>query len=520
MPSRSVHGCTPCKRRKIKCNEARPRCSRCCERNLNCSYQVSLKFQDDFDRVGKKFGRQKVKKDLSVASRWHAYVPISNHDKLQFVNVSPDDVLGVVPSPVVSTIIPVDLKLALEYDFVNMGFAIKYYVAFVAPILNPIGDDSVWISDNVVIDRGIDIREMVQYSQSHPQLFLMMAALGCVYLGRNTKSIDPVQSSSWLAAGFAFQRKAVSKAGAELTRVLEGDLTKPYSSDIILVLVLLIMFEIANDCNDQWRHYIKTALMLLLHGKVIPPANKVQKHLTNFAIQYLFFQESVSRTACADENSRFWAMVPFAPCQPWSKTVITWMGCDRHVVYLILEITDLYRQKQRKSVPPGKIVEESTRIGESLRSRVLDTRSLSIKKDSHQCLVLTNESKRLTAELYLATSLDNMVPEEPRIENLVEQILTLLEEIISYPLQWTNTLLWLTFMAGTQISPTLANCDRHRHSVLTILERLERFSLGNVERTRAALMRIWAKRDLDLDEKDGCDWARYVVDETNYLALI
>ncbi|KAL2796153.1 hypothetical protein BJX66DRAFT_300161 [Aspergillus keveii] len=43
MPSRrahtkSRHGCAPCKAKRIKCDETRPRCGRCTEKELSCSY--------------------------------------------------------------------------------------------------------------------------------------------------------------------------------------------------------------------------------------------------------------------------------------------------------------------------------------------------------------------------------------------------------------------------------------------------------------------------------------------------
>ncbi|XMA14370.1 hypothetical protein WAI453_007161 [Rhynchosporium graminicola] len=42
---RSRTGCNPCKIRKIKCDERHPFCFNCERQNVNCDFQIKLKWQ-------------------------------------------------------------------------------------------------------------------------------------------------------------------------------------------------------------------------------------------------------------------------------------------------------------------------------------------------------------------------------------------------------------------------------------------------------------------------------------------
>lgn len=60
---RSHHGCTRCKKRRQKCDELRPCCSRCMEAGSQCSYTKALKWLVAPRQVGRK------KKELSTGEK-------------------------------------------------------------------------------------------------------------------------------------------------------------------------------------------------------------------------------------------------------------------------------------------------------------------------------------------------------------------------------------------------------------------------------------------------------------------
>lgn len=68
MPSRSHHGCARCKRRRQKCDEKRPSCSRCLQAAVLCEYVVALKWDGRVPRRQQPLQRKKRKVDIYDAS--------------------------------------------------------------------------------------------------------------------------------------------------------------------------------------------------------------------------------------------------------------------------------------------------------------------------------------------------------------------------------------------------------------------------------------------------------------------
>lgn len=103
---RTRTGCANCRLKKVKCDEARPVCTRCKERRLPCHVQVQLKWEDEFALRGLTFGRQGVwGKPGSAATEqiptsmdgpcttWCLVPPVEPH---QFVHTSMEDVADAV----------------------------------------------------------------------------------------------------------------------------------------------------------------------------------------------------------------------------------------------------------------------------------------------------------------------------------------------------------------------------------------------------------------------------------------
>ncbi|KAL8703605.1 MAG: hypothetical protein Q9201_003204, partial [Fulgogasparrea decipioides] len=73
LPPRSRFGCWTCRTRKVKCDEARPKCSPCTRLGHRCDYNPRLSFKDDTPRVVEKMrhltGQPKGVWDLELLSR-------------------------------------------------------------------------------------------------------------------------------------------------------------------------------------------------------------------------------------------------------------------------------------------------------------------------------------------------------------------------------------------------------------------------------------------------------------------
>lgn len=55
---RSYHGCVRCKRRRQKCDEQKPNCSRCLNAEVSCEYKITLKWNGRVPRKGKSSGQE------------------------------------------------------------------------------------------------------------------------------------------------------------------------------------------------------------------------------------------------------------------------------------------------------------------------------------------------------------------------------------------------------------------------------------------------------------------------------
>ncbi|CAM1504988.1 Fc.00g106250.m01.CDS01 [Cosmosporella sp. VM-42] len=78
VPSRrrSRTGCKTCRARKVKCDEAKPRCSVCVALSLPCELQIQLKWECEFADRGLAFGRKAVlSKRLGHAATSRTPVP-------------------------------------------------------------------------------------------------------------------------------------------------------------------------------------------------------------------------------------------------------------------------------------------------------------------------------------------------------------------------------------------------------------------------------------------------------------
>ncbi|KAG2732253.1 hypothetical protein G9P44_004670 [Scheffersomyces stipitis] len=570
-PSRSRFGCEECKTKRIKCDETKPRCSRCKSRGIRCNYKITLKFREDLEEQGKKFGREGVwskdggnansSSDLVLRSKDSYYQNIRNIRKLQFINTQYRDILNLpdrlVPS-LQSSIIPVDILHSLTDDPSSLNFALTYYISFVSPILNPVGNQSKYYNlqskksnKYIVVEKGLDLSSLVQYSQNNNNLFYLILSLGSIYLSK----LDGFSDNNWMSKAKYFQEMGIARIRNELYDLFnEGGIHSPklYTTDVLISLVLLILYELANDCNRQWTVYLKMCKKIINDPQFNLPHNSLEYSLLKFSLEFLDYQESIGRTACKDNNSFFLQFEEEEQQEENNLQVskiekvnlVSWMGCDRRLLNIISDITDLSFERFSKGISETNyqiLCNEMRRKLDSMSLNLMETmlipESLSTPSASSEpstpaeaelclinsemeveefCFLLSCEVKRLSTVVYLECCLLNKTPEDEMIQQLVKQIFSLLEFIvIKNDFKWYSTLLWSVFMASSEISSLSKDCEELRYLALQILDILEKTTLGNVGRTRKILLDIWKRRDLEQSDDNSYGYVRKTIDDGN-----
>lgn len=568
---RSRSGCELCRARRIKCDETKPLCKRCTEKKVDCIYKKTLQFREDFEHTGRKFGREGVWNkglskdtvlDLILKSRSSKYAPLRNLQALQFINFFYQDVQKVpfIERPLRANIIPVDITKNLQYDQSNVGFALNYYIDFISPIFNPTGisTSQYLLTRGIVVEQGLNIRSLIQYSQSKPHVFYLMLALGSIYLSR----LDGGSRKEWLTTSQEFQNIGLGLVQGTLSNIYEGSLDI-FSVDILLSLVLLTLLEVANDCDSNWVDHLRTAKTLISCIGFGYPESGIEAELLKFCLEFLSYQESMGRTACKQSNSFFLPPDDFENIPngsfddmglrlPPLDSVVTWMGCDRKLVHLISDITDLSVERFTSAVTEESYmllatamvtrieamafnVDIEAMVGYNEPNRPLELSGMNIEEC---CFLLSSEVKRLVTGIYLQSSIFNRTPEDREINEAVHRIYRLLDFIVlKHDFKWCSTLLWSLFVVASEISISDIACDDLRYQTLAMLTKIEANSLGNVNKTRAIILRVWKLRDLDNSDETSFgstrkpkvrgkkllgfvnDWETYVADKSYRISL-
>ncbi|KAK6456804.1 fungal-specific transcription factor domain-containing protein [Scheffersomyces xylosifermentans] len=570
--SRSRFGCEECKSKRIKCDETKPRCTRCTSRGIRCNYKITLKFREDLEEQGKKFGREGVwskdggaansSNELVLRSKQSYYQHVRNVNQLRFINTQYRDILKLADRLAPSlqpSIIPVDILHAVSDDASSLNFALTYYINFVSPILNPVGNQSKYYNlqskksnKYIVVEKGLDLSSLVQYSQNNNNLFYLILSLGSMYLSK----LDGSGTNDWFQKSRYFQELGIQRLKNELnTLFFENGMHSPklYTTDVLISLVLLILYELANDCNRKWTVYLKMCRKIVNSPEFKLPHNSLEYSLLKFALEFLDYQESIGRTACKDDNSFFLQFQEEEENEDVANgtlakvekvNLVSWMGCDRRLLNIISDITDLSFERFSKGITETNYqiicnemrhkldkmslnMMETMLVPDSLDQPRLSTEP-STPAEAELCLVnsemeveefcflLSCEVKRMATIVYLECCLLNKTPEDEMVQRLVKQMFALLEFIvIKNDFKWYSTLIWSVFIASSEISSLSEDCEELRYLTLQILDILETNTLGSVGRTRQIILDIWKRRDLDNSDDNSYGYLRKTIDDGN-----
>ncbi|CAL5869260.1 uncharacterized protein PFLUO_LOCUS3488 [Penicillium psychrofluorescens] len=220
---KSRHGCAECKRRRVKCDEARPTCSNCAKRHTECEYGSSTSLlwanEDPVSRhVSRGSGSDSGQPGESIMGS------VGTPDSLGILGqMRGEDPAVASPAPILNT---ADLELMMQWC--NSTYE---------TLSRNEHTDPVWRS------------AVPEEALSHPFLMHSILALSSLHLARI--SPDPARRASYLGRAVAHQNQALA-----LFRGLLGDINEANSKAMFafagIVVVYTFGFPHSPDVQDPW----------------------------------------------------------------------------------------------------------------------------------------------------------------------------------------------------------------------------------------------------------------------------
>ncbi|OAP64673.1 hypothetical protein AYL99_00645 [Fonsecaea erecta] len=293
--------------------------------------------------------------------------------------------------------------------------------------------------------------------------------------------------------------------------------------ETLVVMLLLCMFEIVNECDSRWVVHLKGARDLIRVRRWHQPAyvqNTDAGILAQFCERFFAFQDIMGRTACGEDpvfESDFWGNDQ-TDCEPW-------LGCSPQLVSILNRITELGRQD-----PMSRQTMEFQAAAAALETQ-LGMLSQTVYDEGDDILSQSGELKRLAAEVYLQCVLNGANPSTPWVSQQVSRILHLIS--ISLKARLVSGISWPLFIAAVELHPDqdlelswdAGNAPRYaRPFVLFALEKLTG-SMVNTVRIRTVIEKVWQARELQegpasSNASPQSDWEQFVAPFCGNMSLV
>ncbi|OIW26645.1 hypothetical protein CONLIGDRAFT_581048 [Coniochaeta ligniaria NRRL 30616] len=547
VQKRARTGCLTCRTRKVKCDEAKPRCTNCSRRGLTCETGIQLKWEQEFTSRGLAFGRQ---------GRWSKdRAPGSPYTPPALTSPGPQPFSADFQDPVEWCIVP----LVRPHHFIN-----TFYYDF---DLDSYGADLLRLEDNLLSPTTPPRTTAIAISRSpspYPSLISIDSSLLEYYLLR----LCPLTTPSRLASspfaqlivplfGISGQedvQQAVMALSARHRSTTDSRWTKTamtlkggviaslrrrlllagngseiiWDPQILVIMMFLCLYEIVDNCDHRWVVHLRASEDIIRRSRQIESSHVYQDFgaLTTFTERFFAFQDVISRTACGNSplfGIEYWDYAS----QP--ANIDSWMGCSPALVKVLCRITELSRLKSRGDISVMAFEQQSAELEQELdRMRLPD----GVAGDT---LASAAELKRKSILLYHHCVLYNAAPSTPFVSQSVRDILEGLRDLVKAGA--TAGLAFPVFVAAVELDPVddqlfhdkeTGEAVSGRRLVLETLEEIGRCSLSNISRTRAVIQKVWRTRDMSLDEdtaphkRRGCetnDWSFFVGPYSSNISL-
>lgn len=501
---RSHHGCQRCRRHKIRCDEARPRCGACSSARggPECVFAVTLKWEADYAHGGRAFGRAGVwskgqrRQHASAAAGatgcqgvqsrrqeegvWEccggdSWLPV-RVESYSFLNCfmrdfedeedvesicvedAPSSSKGsIASSPAPSTALPHDdsaLTRHLDDPLLsNLQLAdphlVSYYVYRLCPLTVPCADHTT---------RSPFSALLVPFALSSPSPATLDALLGLAasHRSRSEPAYQPV--------AIAYYRRTVRAVRALLAAGPAARLVA--DPEIMALVMLLCQHELIRDGGSSWIVHLRGARDLIHLRKQQQQQQRQQasgssalerrtghnswEQITAFAERFFAFYDVMGRTACGEEpmfGSEYWSVEDDA--------VDPWMGCSPRMVNIISAVTELSWTLRRVDPHSGVACRQDVAVQRERLEALLVESHAEESRDSRQegdAMSRCVELKRLTVQLYIQAALTDSTPSTPTVRHRVSHILRLVAQLLALGVRAGLT--WPLFMTACQLEPT------------------------------------------------------------------
>ncbi|KAJ9268277.1 transcriptional regulator family: Fungal Specific TF [Paecilomyces variotii] len=573
LKTRSRSGCQQCRSSKVKCDERLPHCTRCWERGLLCQRGVSLKWESEYLSRGLTFGRAGVwKKGQDQNGEFAADSSISSTSPtLSTTTLYSDECHEWLPVPRV-----------YGWSFINADYATFEQPRAVSIPTSPltcqidrskdegVDDDAGLVTVYQPVKHGCSV--MVKCSErprrslsifpelsgtKHAQLFDYYFQAVCPRTTPSQKEASPfaalilpfstVASQTLLKAIQALGACHWSKSDSKLSAVglrfksavlkelrhklaTEGPLKCSMDTEILVIMMMLCLYEIVDDCDQRWTVHLRGAKDLVAFRRQresMWPSPSIRGELDSFSEAFFAFQDIIGRTACGETavfGADYW--------RGDEQQINVWMGCSPELVSILSMITELSRSRRRNmSDDDGS---SFFLPAASLENRLDHLQQLAADP-TDITLIAAADLKRQAAILYLHCALYGASPSTSLVIQLVCEILNRVSELIDQGIVASMT--WPVFVAAVELDPLNDDIGTDsngipisgRALVLRALEAMAGSAVTNVTRTRVVISKVWQMRDMNTagtslhdlegDTSDLNDWERYVAPVSNAMSL-
>ncbi|KAJ5923841.1 hypothetical protein N7466_008028 [Penicillium verhagenii] len=542
VKTRSRSGCRECRASRLRCDTKKPVCTRCWQKGLPCSTNIELKWESEFASRGVAFGRagvwSKTPSDGTTSS-----VISSVDDNRQWCLLPQIQPWGFVNSGVGTFETPNEVDVVSnEQHGVSLTYRTVSKNALLASRLDPGPAPALSLFPQAT---QLGHRELLDYYlqqvcprtsasstmsspfasvilpfsvSASPTLFKSIQALGACHLARVNPSYSPL--------GLRLKSETLRDLRRRLSS--EGSLTCSVDPEVLVIMMMLCLYEIADKCDQQWTIHLKGAKALIRQRRqwaLTPPETPDASHPASaFAEHFFAFQDVMGRTACAKEvlfGSDYW--------RADDRNIDLWMGCSPELVSILSIITDMSRDRRRLDSDDDRnsFHQRAASIKYQLENLIQEVGDGDGDDDA---LASAAEAKRLAALLYLHCGLYGASPTTPLVMDYVHQILQLISDQLNRgPL---ISVTWPLFVAAVELDPSNDELwsapDKHkpvsgRSIILQALAAMGESTISNIARTRAVIVQVWQARDQNLlkapQMKGLNDWECYVVPVSDAMSL-
>lgn len=557
VKTRSRGGCKECRASRVRCDTQKPVCSRCREKGLPCSTQLVLKWESEFASRGLAFGRAGVWSKsrptdattrtkesagqgalyaddrewcaLPVVEPWgFLNSGVSTFEQPDQVNVACDELNALVlgsersvgerawpvgmnlngSTPTIQLPDPMMSLSMFPHLPENQGHLFDYYLQQVCPRTTASSRLSSPFA-SVILPFCLS---------ASPTLFKAIQALGACHWSR----FDSTHSVIGL------RLKSEALRGLSNRLATEGSLRCSADPEVLVIMMMLCLYEIVDNCDQRWTVHLKGAKDLIRLRRqqqmTVSRFGGTKDPVSGFAELFFAFQDVMGRTACGEEvlfGSDYW--------HEDDRTIDLWMGCSPELVSILSSITELSRTRRQLTSNSARSAFSSraASLGHKLENLVQE-----IGDEEDTMLRSAAELKRLAAVLYLHCALYGTSPTTPFVANYVRSILRLVSDLLDAGSLVSMT--WPVFVAAVELNPLndevwSGSADEAavygRPLVLRALAAMAKSSVSNIARTRAVIVKVWQARDGDMlkgspvDGLECNDWEYYVAPVSNAMSL-